>query len=114
MKGAMENRQLIRHGRNNRSSAILGFQLSVVSFLFFITVAGGAASGERVERRERPAPTARAVVSLRAQTVVRGTEMRLGDVAEIQGHDPVLVERLRGIDVGRAPLPGHTRTLDLS
>ncbi len=69
---------------------------------------------ERVARKDPLAAGPRAVVSLRADSVVRGTEIRLGDVAEIQGHDPALVERLRGIDVGRAPLPGHTRTLDLS
>ncbi len=108
----MENRQLTRQMRNNGSPSLalprpgggvgwgFGFALSVVSFSFLIGAASGAGP--------------RAVVSLRADSVVRGTEIRLGDVAEIQAHDPALAERLRGIEVGRAPLPGYSRTLDLS
>ena len=55
----------------------------------------------------------RAVIALRGESTVRGPEIRLGEVAEIQGQDAALVERLRGIEIGRAPLPGLSRTLDL-
>jgi flagella basal body P-ring formation protein FlgA len=51
-------------------------------------------------------------VSLRAESTVRGPEIRLGDIADIHGRDAGQVDRLRAIEVARAPLPGLTRTLD--
>jgi flagella basal body P-ring formation protein FlgA len=54
------------------------------------------------------------VVSLHAESTVRGPEIRLGDIADIQGKNVNLSERLRTISVARAPLPGLTRTLDVS
>jgi len=35
----------------------------------------------------------------------------LGKIAEIEGHDPLLVQKLSSIVVARAPLPGNSRTL---
>ncbi len=64
---------------------------------------GGAGPGA-------PEPT---LVSLRPESTIRGVGIRLGDVADIKGADPALVTRLRAIDIGRAPLPGLSRTLDL-
>jgi flagella basal body P-ring formation protein FlgA len=46
--------------------------------------------------------------------MVRGPEIRLGDIADIHGRDGGQVDRLRAIEVGRAPLPGLTRTLDVA
>lgn len=53
------------------------------------------------------------LISLRAESTIRGASIRLGDVADIQGGDPALVTRLRAVEVGRSPLPGLSRTLDL-
>jgi len=39
-------------------------------------------------------------------------DILLGRIAEIEGHDPLLVEKLKSIMVARAPLPGASRTLD--
>lgn len=55
----------------------------------------------------------RAVVSLRAESTVRGAAIRLGDIAEVRSRDAVLAQRLRAVEVARAPLPGLARSLDL-
>ena len=36
----------------------------------------------------------------------------LGHIAKIEGNDPQMTQKLSGIVVGRAPLPGHSRKLD--
>ncbi len=62
---------------------------------------------------ERPAkPTVPPLVSLHADSTVRGPEIRLREIADIHADDPSAVERLGAIEVGRAPLPGLSRTLD--
>jgi len=53
------------------------------------------------------------LLSLRPESTIRGTGIRLGDVSDIKGPDPALVARLRAVEIGRAPLPGLSRTLDL-
>jgi len=84
-----------------------------VAFALGLCIApmASAAASERGGRSES-APLA--MVSLQAESTVRGPEIRLGEVADIQGRDTVLAERLRRIEIGRAPLPGLTRTLDLN
>jgi flagella basal body P-ring formation protein FlgA len=73
--------------------------------------APAAATGARGERSTGvSAPPI--VVSLRPETTVGGPEIRLGEIADFQGGDAAAVERLRSIQVARAPLPGLTRSLD--
>jgi len=38
--------------------------------------------------------------------------IRLSDIAKIEGSDSLLIQKLSGIVVGRAPLPGNSRNLD--
>jgi flagella basal body P-ring formation protein FlgA len=75
--------------------------------------AGGAIPAERVERRDRGLPGSRIIVTLRSASVVRGPEIKLGEIASVAGGDAALVERLREAEVGRAPLPGLSRSLDM-
>lgn len=42
---------------------------------------------------------------------VRGTELTLGEVAEIRADDPGEVDRLKGLALGYAPAPGYSRVL---
>jgi flagella basal body P-ring formation protein FlgA len=56
------------------------------------------------------ADSARVVVSPTAQ--IEAEQILLGKIARIEGSDPDLVQRLRGVVVGRSPLPGRTRTID--
>ena len=42
---------------------------------------------------------------------VDGAEVALGHLADIVGGDPALTRQLQGIVVGRAPLPGNSRTI---
>ncbi len=112
----MENSKLIRQRRNNRSPSLalpprgggkgwgFGLAFSVVSLAFFIAVSAVAVAA---------ASAPRVAVILRAESTVRGQEIRLGDIAEIETRDAALLTRLRGIEVARAPLPGLTRTIDL-
>ena len=39
-------------------------------------------------------------------------DILLGRIAGIEGHDPLLIQKLSDIEVARAPLPGKTRTLE--
>lgn len=36
----------------------------------------------------------------------------LSDIAKIEGGDPLLIQKLSGLEIGRAPLPGNSRNLD--
>ena len=63
---------------------------------------------------DRATADAPVIVSLRPASTVRGPEIRLGEIADIQGKDSGLTERLRTLEVARAPLPGLTRTLDVN
>lgn len=85
-----------------------------VSWLILAAAAHGAGSGLRAERPGATGAPSLAVVSLRPESTVRGPEICLGEIADIQGGDPVAVLRLRAVSVARAPLPGLTRTLDAS
>src|SRR5262245_51253778 len=53
------------------------------------------------------------VISLAPEARVRGTELRLGDVARIEGADAALVARARSLELGYAPAPGYSRLLEL-
>ena len=99
-----------------RASRIAGVtlpRLVAVGLLCVVAAIGSpmAASGGR---GERPGDTAATpiVVSLRPETTVGGPDVRLGEIADVQGSDGAAIEYLRSIQVARAPLPGLTRTLD--
>jgi len=79
-----------------------------------VLLGGGIVASEGVASGGAgPAGPEPILVSLRAESTVRGASIRLGDVADIKGPDPTLAARLRTIDIGRAPLPGLSRTLDV-
>jgi flagella basal body P-ring formation protein FlgA len=78
----------------------------------FAPTAWAGTAVERVARTDRVPPEAPLVVTLRPESKVRGPEIRLGEIAEVQGGDADMAERLRAVEVGRAPLPGLSRTLD--
>jgi flagella basal body P-ring formation protein FlgA len=43
---------------------------------------------------------------------INDEDILLGKIAGIEGHDPLLVQKLSSIVVARAPLPGESRTLE--
>lgn len=53
-------------------------------------------------------------ITLPMEARVRGTEVRLGTIADVRGADAELVERVRAIDLGYAPAPGFSRLLQES
>ena len=73
----------------------------------FLLLAGVAAAAT-----EKAAKASLPLVSVRSDSTVHGPEIRLGDIAEIRAEDPGTAERLGAIEVGRAPLPGLSRSLD--
>jgi flagellar basal body P-ring formation protein FlgA len=88
-----------------------GFGVTMAVAIAVLVAAAPAA--EAVDAK--PAKTegrAQVLVSLHADSTVRGPEIRLSEIADIRGEDPRMVERLGVIEVGRAPLPGLSRTLD--
>ena len=87
--------------------------LGLVVLLGGAIVAATAAAASGAAGSGRPEPAGLVLLSLRPESTIRGTGIRLGDVAEIKGPDPTLVARLRAVEIGRAPLPGLSRTLDL-
>jgi len=48
------------------------------------------------------------VIKVSPSTLLDGDSVYLGKIAAIDGADPLLVDRLKGIYIGRAPLPGNT------
>ncbi len=92
----------------DRLLAWFGLPAAAASLLLPPSLGAAVAAGA-----ERAARAPIALVSLRAESTVRGPEIQLGEVSEIRGQDPILLERLRQVEIGRAPLPGLTRTLDL-
>lgn len=48
-------------------------------------------------------------VELKLEATCTGTEIELGEVAQIRGDDPLLVERAKEIELGYAPSPGYSR-----
>jgi len=50
-------------------------------------------------------------VVLQPETRVRGTELSVGALADVRGDDAALVERVKALELGWAPAPGYTRTL---
>ena len=48
-------------------------------------------------------------VQLSAHVKVRGTSISLGEVAQIAGSDPRLVEQLQAFELGNIPAPGYSR-----
>jgi len=93
----------------HRCLAVLGLLALVGGAIVAATAteAAGAAGSAH------PASAEPIMISLRPESTIRGTGIRLGDVADIKGPDPALVARLRAVEVGRAPLPGLSRALDL-
>lgn len=117
-----------RHGKTGRrgrrsgpagaaGAELLGWALLLLLLAACLLVASLAESAlplERVERRDRLHAAPPATVELRSEALVRGPEIRLQEIAEIQSADPETSRRLGAIGVGRAPLPGLSRTLDLA
>ena len=99
-----------RRGRIRVTGALVAGVLAAA--IGFAPAAWAGARVERVARTDRVAPEVPLVVNLRPESTVRGPEIRLGEIAEMQGGDADMVERLRAVEVGRAPLPGLSRTLD--
>ena len=50
-------------------------------------------------------------VTLPGEAQITGTEITLGQVAEVTGDDPAEVERVRAASLGYAPAPGYSRVL---
>jgi len=51
-------------------------------------------------------------ISILPNVQIDGEDILLGKIAGIEGHDPLLVQKLSSIVVARAPLPGESRTLE--
>ena len=84
-----------------------------LAFLGLVVLLGGVIMVPTAAGSGRPALAEPILISLHPESTIRGTGIRLGDVADIHGADAALVERLRTIDIGRTPLPGLSRALDL-
>ncbi|MGB5420514.1 MAG: flagellar basal body P-ring formation chaperone FlgA [Desulfobacterales bacterium] len=56
-------------------------------------------------------PAADIMIILRPEAEVRGSDIRLGEVAEIACAETELQRRLEGLVIGKAPLPGRSRNI---
>lgn len=79
--------------------------LAAVLFAAGIPWGAGAAFAQSLGE-----PTLARVI-LPEQAFVEGDVIRLGDIARVEAADPRLAERLRELEVGRAALPGQSRSL---
>jgi flagella basal body P-ring formation protein FlgA len=73
------------------------------------TLFGSASTG--VLARAHAAPSPLAVITFRSSGEVRGSAIRLADVAVVESARPQLVASLEAVQVGAAPLWGHSRTV---
>jgi len=55
-----------------------------------------------------------AVIDVFRQSEVNKDAIFLEDISRVTGDDPGLVQKLRGVEMGRSPLPGKSRTIDAS
>jgi flagella basal body P-ring formation protein FlgA len=51
-------------------------------------------------------------ISILPNVEINGEDILLGEIAGFEGHDSLLIQKLSSIVVGRAPLPGESRTLE--
>ncbi len=93
---------LIKHHQRIVHSlrSLLGF---TVCFLAFFLIQGSlyhlsAAGNYTIRVFERPE--------------LKSDRIRLGEIAEIKGEDLALLKKLRGIVIGKSPLPGKSRSID--
>lgn len=52
------------------------------------------------------------LVRVAGSPLVDGERLYLGKIATIEGNDPAIIDKLAGLDLGRAPLPGKTREFE--
>ncbi|WP_324670441.1 flagella basal body P-ring formation protein FlgA [Geochorda subterranea] len=104
-------------GRVARAVGANPWRLGVagLALLVWLGAAGltGAAEGEG-GAPPSVAATGRITLELRAQAETAGPSIRLGDVAVYAGGDEGLWQRVQGVELGAAPLPGQSRTLPLA
>jgi flagella basal body P-ring formation protein FlgA len=51
-------------------------------------------------------------VRVSAMTQIDGEQIVLGEIARIESHDPLLIQRIGAVVIGRSPLPGKRRAID--
>ena len=51
-------------------------------------------------------------IEISKKSEIEEEKILLGKIASIRGEDPALVQKLEGVFVGQAPLPGHSRLID--
>jgi len=75
-------------------------------------------SGTAISKENKLRETQQIKIFLPQSSVIDSDEYRLGEIAQIEGEDVLLLEKLGKIIIGRAPLPGRkltvTRSLILS
>lgn len=81
--------------------------------LFLLSAAVGTPHPKAVQPTGAHAASASlaAVITFRSNAEVRGNTIRLADVALIECHDARLTAKLESVEVGTAPLCGHSRTV---
>jgi len=80
--------------------------LTTFCFIFFISLGLGT-----------PPPVCAApgaVIDVFRQSEVNKDEICLEDISRVTGDDSGLVQKLRGVEMGRSPLPGKSRSIDPS
>jgi flagella basal body P-ring formation protein FlgA len=86
----------------------------ITTLAFFLTLGRPGLSPGRYAAAPRTPGVAAlpvALITFRPTVEVSGRVIRLADVAVVEGADPRLVARLEAVDVGAAPLHGHTRSV---
>ena len=52
------------------------------------------------------------IIEILEKAEIQEDKIRLGEIAEIKGEDPELIQKLRAIVIGKAPLPAKSRQID--
>ncbi|CCW35886.1 flagella basal body P-ring formation protein FlgA [Chthonomonas calidirosea] len=79
-------------------------------FLGLWLVCGFHSTGYAAKKPDKSAPTGVTIVA-KAESVVSGSLIHVGDIATIQGGSPTLQQAIAAVVVGVAPLPGLSRSI---
>jgi flagella basal body P-ring formation protein FlgA len=91
---------------NGKGRIMTAIRVFITTFWFIFFVSLGLGTPWSV------CATPGAVIDVFRQSEVNRDEICLEDISRVTGDDPGLVRRLRGIEIGRSPLPGKSRRID--
>src|SRR5258708_6586467 len=84
---------------------------SACSFCLLLAASAAPTRASAPSQPAKPQPAPEIVITFRPTAEVRGAAIRLADVAVVESDDTAAVTALETVEVGAAPLFGHSRSV---